>query len=713
MKTFTHYIANMGLAAAACAVLVAVGVVWQQTRVAQASIVPTTVSNTGLVGYWSFDSSTLNWATGKVKDLSPYNNSGQLISMSTTTSPTLGVLGQALQFDGATQYVSLGTPAALSLPAALTISAWIKITRTSGGTADIVGQYDGLNLQYTFEVNRTAGKLSALANHSTVAVTGNTTLKINTWYHAALVRSGSTGSWTYTLYLNGVQDGTATVGGSTEPQTSASIGTLGAFNTFYFPGSIDEVRMYNRALSQQEVTNLYNQKATTLGKANTTTLSTGLVGYWPLDGATTNWATGSTTDASGNGNFGSLMSLSTSTSPVGGVIGQALNFKGGTQRVVTPSSSSFAYAGGDYTFSVWFKVVANSGTTEYILDHGGNGGSIIFEGPGNTLGFYNASSGVGSALYTTGFGTITLGKWYHAVAVRRSLVTSLYLNGVFTVSATDIRSYPASAITIGSYGGGSGNSFYGSIDDVRIYNRALTQNEVSQLYKLGTANIAHSSTTLVPNGLVGYWPMDGNSTDMSGNGNSGSLIGMSTSTSPVAGKSGQALNFGTVAGTYIKLASPTSMNFASNFTLSAWIKPGQLRNYNIIAVRGPGGGTGSDFEWYLTTTSMIFNTNHTNGGTFSQSFVSVPAAGTWSHVAVVVTNNSLRFYINGVQQGAAQAMSNPLATLSEWDIGYMPVNNGFTSTDLLRTFGGGIDDFRVYNRALSAQEVAQLYVASK
>ena len=91
--------------------------------------------------------------------------------------------------------------------------------------------------------------------------------------------------------------------------------------------------------------------------------------------------------------------------------------------------------------------------------------------------------------------------------------------------------------------------FDGSIDDVRIYNRALSAAEVKQLYNLGTANVAHSNTgafqrprRLLDDGRVNIdWRKD-QMTDMSGNGNTGQLI-LSTTTSPVAGKIGQALKF--------------------------------------------------------------------------------------------------------------------------------------------------------------------------
>ena len=61
--------------------------------------------------------------------------------------------------------------------------------------------------------------------------------------------------------------------------------------------------------------------------ANSTSLANGLVGYWPLDGAVTNWTTNTTRDLSGNGNTGQLIGMSTTTSLTIGQTGQALNLK--------------------------------------------------------------------------------------------------------------------------------------------------------------------------------------------------------------------------------------------------------------------------------------------------------------------------------------------------------------------------------------------------
>ena len=94
-----------------------------------------------------------------------------------------------------------------------------------------------------------------------------------------------------------------------------------------------------------------------LGSANSTSLANGLVGYWPLDGAVTNWTTNTTRDLSGNGNTGQLIGMSTTTSPTIGQTGQALNLKT-NQSVQVPISSSLQFA--STTISFWGKVAGTA-----------------------------------------------------------------------------------------------------------------------------------------------------------------------------------------------------------------------------------------------------------------------------------------------------------------------------------------------------------------
>ena len=106
-----------------------------------------------------------------------------------------------------------------------------------------------------------------------------------------------------------------------------------------------------------------------LGDSNTNSLSKGLVGYWPFDGNTTSWTTNTTQDVSGNGNTGHLVGMSTTTSPVPGKIGGALNFKG-TGYITTPIVASTAFAN-DVTISFWAKV---SDFTTLGFFYGASGG---------------------------------------------------------------------------------------------------------------------------------------------------------------------------------------------------------------------------------------------------------------------------------------------------------------------------------------------------
>src|SRR5712671_3742126 len=95
-----------------------------------------------------------------------------------------------------------------------------------------------------------------------------------------------------------------------------------------------------------------------LSSPNITSLSQGLVGYWPLDGAVTNWATGKTNDLSGNSNTGSLISMSTTTSPVAGKIGGALNFNG-TSNYVNLTSPA-AMRTDTCTIAAWVKTTSDT-----------------------------------------------------------------------------------------------------------------------------------------------------------------------------------------------------------------------------------------------------------------------------------------------------------------------------------------------------------------
>jgi len=214
--------------------------------------------NTG-VAYWKFDDGGLS-ATAS-------DSSGTNIgTLNGGPSWVAGKIGQALSFNGTNQYVSVPDVAALNAYP-LTVAAWFKTGTTTGSPA-IVNKYvsasmNGYNLffyqgslcAWYFE-NSSYYVFAGGAGQCTMTTPG---FNNNNWHHVVFTVDGSGGK----LYVDGTQQATqawnnpafAAATSTTQP---LSIGYYpGTATNPYFPGTIDEVRIYNRALSAAEVSELY------------------------------------------------------------------------------------------------------------------------------------------------------------------------------------------------------------------------------------------------------------------------------------------------------------------------------------------------------------------------------------------------------------------------------------------------------------------------
>src|SRR3989344_8284078 len=228
----------------------------------------------GLVVYWSFDGKDMAGVTAY--DRSGQNNNGTL-----TNGPTraIGKLGQGLSFAG-TAYVNVGTN---SLPAdnvAKTISYWIKFSSAPSSAAVVFQMENGNNGTYSgfHTLTGCSGVSMGTWKWGGPFLVCTAIPATNTWHHYVYTYDGST----HSLYLNGVL--VTTGSGATQSSTPATayINT----DAEHFNGLIDDVRIYNRALSGDEIKRLYRIGATL--KINTSinndSLTRGLVGYWSFDG---------------------------------------------------------------------------------------------------------------------------------------------------------------------------------------------------------------------------------------------------------------------------------------------------------------------------------------------------------------------------------------------------------------------------------------------
>jgi len=212
----------------------------------------TTRLETGVVGYWHFDEGV---ATSSY-DSSGNRNNGVLINGPTWQTSSNCRSGSCLSFDGTNDYVDVGTGTSLSITQNITMETWVKLnTYTSGGTntdrASIV-QKTG---QYYMTVNSANGTLDVFFQGITGAHTSsNSTIPLNEWAHVAITYDGSNIKW----YINGSLDKTLPAAGTIGTDLrSVRVGGEPGFGRFT-NGHIDEVRIYNRALSAEEIQNHYN-----------------------------------------------------------------------------------------------------------------------------------------------------------------------------------------------------------------------------------------------------------------------------------------------------------------------------------------------------------------------------------------------------------------------------------------------------------------------
>jgi hypothetical protein len=198
---------------------------------------------------------SFNEGTGTtITDLSGNGSNG---TISNATWTTVGKYSNALSFDGNTSYVDLGNPAALQLTGSMTVSAWIFATGTPADDGQIIakgGDFDG----WQFKTSPDTGvRTFACGVSSGSAITqrySQTVVGLNTWYHVTGVYDAS--ARTLDIYVNGVLDNGVLRGTIPAAQNNSPVNVyIGkrSGGSYLFQGTIDEVRVYNQALTQAQI----------------------------------------------------------------------------------------------------------------------------------------------------------------------------------------------------------------------------------------------------------------------------------------------------------------------------------------------------------------------------------------------------------------------------------------------------------------------------
>jgi len=210
-----------------------------------------TRNDSGLVGYWHLDENTSSTAY----DATGYGNSGILQSSPTWTSGSNCKAGYCLTLNGSSQYVNAGATSTLNLAGGVSVTAWVRPNSTSRQAVVAMGNGDDYTNDYQIFID-TGAYFSVGEGSSATYAMKTSSISSGNWYYLVGTFDGTTAK----LYINGTLEGQDIFIGTRQSGGSFRIGARDSSGLpeQYFNGSIDEVRVYNRALSATEIENQYN-----------------------------------------------------------------------------------------------------------------------------------------------------------------------------------------------------------------------------------------------------------------------------------------------------------------------------------------------------------------------------------------------------------------------------------------------------------------------
>ncbi len=404
-------------------------------------------------------------------------------------------------------------------------------------------------------------------------------------------------------------------------------------------------------------------------------------------------------DGSGNGNDGTIVGNPTYVEGPAGY-GMAMEFDG--ESYVDCGNDASLDITGPISMSIWIrpgtdgsvetaplcKADASAGWSWQLRYGWGSGGKPTI------MGFqFNATGG---SVWIFVNQDLAIGEWYHIAASHDGATVKCYLDGVETDSApmTDFAGGP-STLLIGSDGWRS--DWIGAIDEVAIYNRDLSDGEIRYL----------AGERAVDPSLVIYYSFDEVSdivADQSGKGHDGVVVG--DVTAEPEGMYNGAANF--ASGSYLDLDGPSFPAEdipTSAMTLAAWIKCANTGgDHEIFSARAsdntwlvhPEPKSSGDIRWLLRSYG---------GTTIFQIRAGTMTWDEWLHFAGTYDKASGKaaLYINGELIEEVDVVS-PADIAGDWDLG---ARVGYT-IDNARPFTGLMDEFRMYTRALTQDEIQEI-----
>jgi len=664
----------------------------------------------GLVAAYSFDE-------GSGTTVADDSGNGHTGTISGGIWTAQGKFSSALVFDGVDDFVSVPDTSSLDLSTRGTVAAWVKLNalgKWHGVIAKGNANTDAVH-NYALEITNT-NLIRCILGDGTSSLRLDASLSpiAGQFYHLACTWDGTT----VRLYVNGTLDRstaqTLAPAGNTAP---LFIGQFGG-NVDHFDGTIDEVRIYNRALTTSEIQTDMNTPVTPPpGGAPVAAFSGAPTsGAAPLPVAFRDGSSGSITDWSwdfGDGATSTAQNPShTYTAPGSYTVSLTVTGPGGSDTEtkaayvtvdVPPPVAAFSGAptSGAAPLPVAFRDGSSGSITDWSWDFG-DGATSTAQNPSHT---YAAPGSYTVSLTVTGPGGST-------TATKINYITATAPSEPPPVAAFSGAPTSGAAPLPVAFRDGSSGSITGWSWDFGDGATSTAQNPSHTYAAPGSYTVsltvtgpggsdsevkAHYITVSVNStGLVAAYGFNEGSgtviTDLSGNGNHGTISGAAWTSS---GRFGKALTFDGV-NDWVTVNDAPSLDLTTGMTLAAWVYPTTNTGWRTIVIKEQSGQL--IYALYSSTDSKKPSGHvFVNGKDEILRGPSQLPLNTWTHLATTYNGSVLRLYVNGVQV-SSRSVSGSILTSTR------PLRIGGNSV-WPEWFKGRIDEVRVYNRALSGGEI--------
>ena len=633
------------------------------------------ITDSALMSYWKLDGNSTDIISAR-------NGSDTGI----TYNASYGIFDQGALLNGSSSNILINA-AALNFNTSQTWYCWFYPT-TSASVQDVMsirasggGNNKAINLLSGGSIRTDFDGLTTGAS-----CTASNTPVLNAWNCIIVIYDQLAGK--HKIFLNGVKTEVACTGTMSVTSNYLAIGKNGEMNQYFFNGYIDDVAIFNRALSDSEAIEL--TQGITLGEyipakteveLNATTLlsDANLLAYYRMEGnvndskGTNNGTPATVTFGNVNGKFGQGALLTTINS-----------------QISVPYVAALSITG-DITISCWVKRTTNDSNDHYIICKNGSGYLIPYG--------IDFNSSVPRFRWWFGDGTTSrvaitnwcppLNEWVHICCTRASKINKIYVNGNL-INTTDLSAYTVSTnatanISIGNNDAASpASGLIGGLDDFAIFNRALSASEVKILANYSSMLMMH---------------LNGNSIDQSGCGRHGTDT--SVTYSQANGQFDKGASFNGSSG---KILIPP-IGTLSDFTISCWIKTTSTGATNYISELTNKPTNNSNF--YISTNVGKITCGTWNGSASLSSTGNITVnTGNWVNIIITKTGTTYNYYVNG--------KFDVTATLH--NVGdFTSVANSFIGSNGDNTvfFNGSIDEYFLETNVWSASRIAKYYSEAK